>query len=584
LRELRQAIPRVLDMIHGERSSSESGVLRTARINWMLDGYIALLSEFARDANNPGAAEAMDEAFRMADLARGSSVQRALAASASRLNISDPALADLARREQDLEHELAALSSALANLLARGRLAEQDQVVADMRASLARLRAEHARAQAELARRFPDYAALLDPRPVGIESLRKLLKPGEALLSVHLGVDRTAVWAIPAQGPARFAVTPLGAAQVEAKVSALRKALDPADPLGRLPPFPYAAAQELYAALLAPVEEGLRDVRELIVIPQGRLGQLPFGVLLTAPFTTAPAKPDFAEMAQAPWLIKRFAISQLPSALALSVLRGQGKGPAPERAFIGFGDPVFTRGSGAPAGTRGLYARRNLPDVLRQAAPEAAGTAPAQPVNFTLLPALPDTAQEIAEVAGVLSADRTRDVFLQGRASEARLKKTDLSPYRVVMFATHGLMSGEMPGLYQPALALSNPALTGDGEDGLLTMEEILALKLRADWVVLSACNTAAAGDANGESVSGLGRAFFYAGAKSLLVTNWAVETESARMLTTELFRQQAANPALTRAGALRQSMLALMQKSRPEFSYAHPMFWAPYSIVGDGG
>ena len=119
----------------------------------------------------------------------------------------------------------------------------------------------------------------------------------------------------------------------------------------------------------------------------------------------------------------------------------------------------------------------------------------------------------------------------------------------------------------------------------MLTMEEILGLKLRADWVVLSACNTAAASGLSSESVSGLGRAFFYAGARALLVTNWAVETESARLLTTEAFRRQSADPAMSRARALQQSSLALMQKSAgKDYSYAHPMFWAPYSLVGDGG
>ena len=116
-------------------------------------------------------------------------------------------------------------------------------------------------------------------------------------------------------------------------------------------------------------------------------------------------------------------------------------------------------------------------------------------------------------------------------------------------------------------------------------MEEILSLKLNAAWVVRSACNTAAAGGAAQEAVSGLGRAFFYAGAKSLLVTAWAVETESARMLTTEAFRRQVADPSLSRAMALRLSSLTLMGKTAPGgFSYAHPMFWAPYMLVGDGG
>jgi CHAT domain-containing protein len=126
--------------------------------------------------------------------------------------------------------------------------------------------------------------------------------------------------------------------------------------------------------------------------------------------------------------------------------------------------------------------------------------------------------------------------------------------------------------------------------DGLLTMEKILALKLDADWVVLSACNTAAGAGAGAEAeaASGLGSAFFYAGTRAPLVTNWSVHSASARELITDLFRRQRADPALTRGEALRQAMMALLDavdgSGRTIFSYAHPLFWAPYSLIGDGG
>ncbi len=159
------------------------------------------------------------------------------------------------------------------------------------------------------------------------------------------------------------------------------------------------------------------------------------------------------------------------------------------------------------------------------------------------------------------------------------------------MFATHGLVPGDLNGLDQPALALSNPGLTGEKDvDGLLTLDEVLGLKLNADWVVLSACNTAAADGAGTEAVSGLGRAFFYAGARALLVSNWPVETVSAKLLTTDLFRRQGREPGLTRAEALRRSMLELLDKGiargaqgNPLYAYAHPIFCAPFSLVGEG-
>jgi CHAT domain-containing protein len=167
----------------------------------------------------------------------------------------------------------------------------------------------------------------------------------------------------------------------------------------------------------------------------------------------------------------------------------------------------------------------------------------------------------------------------------------DLSRFRIVAFATHGLIPGDLEGLTQPALALTAPEVAGVSGDGLLTVEKVLPLKLDADWVVLSACNTAAGAGAGAEAFSGLGRAFFYAGTRALLVTNWSVHSASARELISELFRRQSADRALPRAEALRQAMMSMLEgpgfvnaSGKTLFTYAHPFFWAPYSIIGDGG
>jgi len=151
-------------------------------------------------------------------------------------------------------------------------------------------------------------------------------------------------------------------------------------------------------------------------------------------------------------------------------------------------------------------------------------------------------------------------------------------------------MPGDLNGLTQPALALSAPSVADVDGDGLLTMEEVLALKLDADWVVLSACNTGTGAEAGAEAVSGLGRAFFYAGTRALLVTNWGVMSDAATALTTDTFRRQGADPTLSRSEALRQAMIGLIDgpgfvyAGKTVYTYAHPLFWAPYSIVGDGG
>jgi CHAT domain-containing protein len=154
----------------------------------------------------------------------------------------------------------------------------------------------------------------------------------------------------------------------------------------------------------------------------------------------------------------------------------------------------------------------------------------------------------------------------------------NLAKKQVVVFATHGLLAGDLPQLNQPALAM---AATKDAKESpLLTLEDVLGLRLNADWVVLSACNTAGADGKAEEALSGLARGFFYAGSRSLLVTHWAVESLSAMNLTTKTFAAYKQNTQIRRAEALRQAMLDTMKM--PNFS--HPTYWAPYALVGEGG
>ncbi|OQA30299.1 MAG: CHAT domain protein [Betaproteobacteria bacterium ADurb.Bin341] len=143
-------------------------------------------------------------------------------------------------------------------------------------------------------------------------------------------------------------------------------------------------------------------------------------------------------------------------------------------------------------------------------------------------------------------------------------------------------MAGDFRGLAEPALVLTPPATASELDDGLLTAGEIADLRLNADWVILSACNTAAPdGTPGAEGLSGLARAFFYAGARSLLVSHWAVGSESTVALTTKMFEETARG--VSKAEALRRSMLALM-KTRGSPEYAHPALWAPFVVVGEGG
>lgn len=583
LAQFRGALPR---LVSGNADSDEGATATSWRQVVLLEAYLDLLYELHRGGSVPPDFDAVGEAFQAADIARASTVQRALTASAARTAIRDPRLAALAREEQDLGHRVAVLKETLSRLQSAPAEQRLNQVVADMRRDIPALLQRRTELRQRIAKEHPEYMQLVDPRPVTPDQARRLLGPGEALVAIYAGASRTYLWALKPDGALRFAAAELGRDEIARRVAHLRRGLD----LGSSGDieeagFDVAAAHDLYARLLRPVEAGFAGADSLLVVPHAALGQLPFAVLPTAPAKLGASQLAFDAYRRVPWLLRQAAVTQLPSVSTLAALRGAAApaGSGERLAFLGFGDPVFDAGRSGDAGGRPI----SRSAIVRNG-PGARG-----PHSATIadLASLPDTAAEIREIAAVLRADPEKDVRLGKAASETSVRAADLSRYRVLAFATHGLIPGDLNGLTQPALALSNPAVTGETDaDGLLTMDEVLGLRLDADWVVLSACNTAAGGDAASEAVSGLGRAFFYAGTRALLVTHWPVETVSAKLITTQLFRRQAEQPALPRSQALRQAMLAVMESNaidqrtgKPDYAYAHPLFWAPYSLVGDG-
>ena len=389
--------------------------------------------------------------------------------------------------------------------------------------------------------------------------------------------DAVYVWAVTPDGKDAAARVPLGNAALGRLVRDLRHTLDFAEMGNTLRPFNVSVASDLYQRLLVPVATAMAGRQHLIIAAGGALGQFPFGVLLTQPVTQRDAS--------APWLIKQAAISHVPSVSAWLAVKQFSKAKSAPEAMAAWGDPQFSSASASPAvlADPGTVTRHV---VLTRAATSAdldkddAHSA----IRYADIPALPETRDELIAIAGILQADPNRDLHLGAQANKASVfdsnKKGELIKKRVIAFATHGLMAGDLPRLTQPALAL---AATGhEDEDplgALLTLDEVLNLKLNADWVILSACNTAAADGQADEALSGLARGFFYAGSKSMLVTHWSVESESAKLLTTETLAHYMTDPHQRKAESLRQAMLSVMAKSQ----YQHPAFWAPYALVGDG-
>jgi len=591
----REAIDILLRRSRESDDESSTFKARDRRLTMILDAYIGLLADI-RGTPLAAGFDPVDEAFRLADVPRLRSVQRALSASGARSSVCDPALADLARREQDAQKRIAVLYGSLAKELSRPAPEQSASREKELRVAIDTLRGARAALMEEIEKTHPQYAQLINPKPLDIAGARAALHPGEALLATFVGETRTFVWAVPQAGPVAFAAVDLGAKDLTARVTHLRKALEPqASTLGDIPDFDLAAAHDLYKRLLAPVADGWRGADSLLVVARGPLGHLPLSLL---PTRTKPVpderEPLFSRYRDVAWLARSHAITLLPAVASLKTLRGLPPGGANRRAFAGFGDPLFGPGQTAAApnastevAQRGL-AVRGLPIHLRS----APHTQNVDSAELALLPRLPETADEVRAMAVAMRADPSSSVFTGVAASEERIKSMDLADVRVLAFATHGLVPGDLNGLLQPALALSSPEVTGDADnDGLLTMGEVLGLKLDADWVVLSACNTGSGDGAGAEAVSGLGRAFFYAGTRALLVSNWPVETTTARELTTALFRLQGDGSGVARAEALRRARVALIDevnatdaRGRPVFAYAHPIFWAPFTLIGDGG
>ena len=596
-REFKESIPVLLSQSARARGESGPVTLRETRLRLIYEAYLTLLSRVAgTDRERAFGFDAVEEGFRIADVVRSQSVQRAIAESGARAATRESDLATTVRREQDMLLEISALRETLSDLLSSPPQEQNPEAIEAIRERIDLLERSHEILARGLEEDFPQYADLVGPAPATLDDVRQVLRPGEALVAVYAGRHQTHVWAVPKTGPVASATVDLGREALAHTVGGLRAALEPQiATLGDIPEFDVATAQGLYAQILQPVEAGWRSADSLIVVPHGALGYLPPSLLATEPMDPGPArKPLFGKYRDVPWLARSHAVTMLPSVASFKTLRSRHAAAQQRRSFIGFGDPYFnaeqasaadggsgnTLRGGASAGAGLRLTVRSRPR-LRQVASADVGQ----------LPRLEETGAELRSIARSLGADPEADVYLGRGANEDRVKTMDLSAYRVIAFATHGLVPGDLPGLDQPALALSAPNVAGVAEDGLLTMEEILGLELNADWTVLSACNTAAADGKGAEAVSGLGRAFFYAGARALLVSNWPVHSASAKDLTTDTFRRQAADPALSRAEALRQAMLGLMDgpgyvdaQGRTVFSYAHPIFWAPFSLVGDGG
>lgn len=522
----------------------------------------------------------------------------------------EPAFLDLRGRREALQGRIDALRQALVTI--PPDRPDADARRSDLSSQLSGSGAELVRIEDGLWNKYPRFMELTNPRPVTADDLQgRLLREGEALLSYVLLPQETVVFAV-TRDRLRMVTLPVKREDIARRVYVVRRAIDKVasgESVLFLRQVEPGALASLYRDLVAPVADLLAGREKIIVVGDGPLHTIPFELFvvrfgaadqqafrLTRDHSDGSAgHPFLAEYAPLEYLGKTQRFAYLPSLSALASQRLYPKPPAePTRQLVAFADPDFTpragTGKGVGASTRAML--------------DALGVAASGRDGVPVIPLLRETAEEAKEIAAILGG--TSSIYTGDRAQEKRAKFGELKGARYVLFATHGFLGGEflpvaesLPegtavpvlrashrSIAQPALALT---LVGDlqGEDGMLTMKEVIEdIELNADLVALSACNTAgeSAQANNGEGFAGLTRAFMFAGARSLLVSHWSVDSLSTQALMTAAFRNiRAGRPVLSAVSDAQRTMIGGRYASGPyHFSRGHPFFWSPFVFVGD--
>ncbi|MGI9408396.1 MAG: tetratricopeptide repeat protein [Hyphomicrobiaceae bacterium] len=570
-------------------------------------GFARASFRLAESSDAETVSDLSDGAFRSLQWASRTGAADAVAKMSVRIAAGTGPLAKLVREKQDLANDALAADTTLLAQISKPADTRNQKAENDLKQQVAAILKRIGKIDETLAHEFPRYAALTNPDPLSIAQTQRLLRPDEALYTIALMKAESFAWVVTAS-ESRWVRVPLTRNEIRDHVAALRCGLDQtawAEDKGKRctellnaslaanssGPFDLARANALYRALFSQVEDVIEN-KKLLIVPSGPLASLPFQVLVTeAPAAAFPA--DQSGYADAPWLAKRHAITVLPAVANLRALRQFARNSKAAVPFLGFGNPLLTGPDGrdrsawkrqsCAAAKPSRVAGWSVTDVL--ASLVLRGLADVESVRRQM--PLPETTDEICAVARASNAGENA-VYLGGTATEKTVKKLSadghLARARVVHFATHGLLAGETQsatrGAAEPALILTPPDSATELDDGLLTASEIGRLKLDADWVILSACNTAHGARDGGEALSGLARAFFYAGARTALVSHWAVDSNATVKIVTGTFDHLRANPGAGRAEAMRQAMIALMQERG---FYAHPAAWAPFVVVGEG-
>lgn len=530
------------------------------------------------------------EAFAALQGASAGAAARAIAEVAARRYAVSAGAGELVAQRKALGERWAASEQRLTEALAGGD--QQSARREALREELAAIEARIEGLDAEIARKAPQYVDIVNQPALSLAEAQGLLREDEAVLMVVPSLFGTHVMALTREG-LQWHRADMNAKAVGELVGTLRAQLDPsgqarATTLGssRAPKgngFDRKAAWQLHEALVAPVAASLAGKAHVFVAADGALASLPFGVLVTQPPEPGSDDTDPAVLRATPWLADVHALVQIPSLQSLAWLRTY-NAKAKKKAtvsFAGFGDPLL----GGQAMTRGSR-NASLPVTdasgFAGAGASEAGAPLMDPAALRRLARLPGTRAELEAMRATLGAP-VSSLKMEAAMTEGAIRSADLSRTRILHLATHGLTASESGARAEPGLVFTPPQQASNEDDGYLAASEVLAMDLAStEWVILSACNTAApSGNPGDAGLSGLARAFFYAGAPSLLASHWPVDDAVAARLTVDTLRR-AQDTGISRAQALQAAMRAI-RNDAVHPAWAHPAAWAPFTLVGEG-
>lgn len=565
LQESRALIESAIEIAESLRAGLGSEQLRTsyfASVQKYYDLYIEILMKLHdRDRQKGFNAEAL----QVTERARARGLLDLLNESGADIRQGvDASLLDRERELQQLIHAKAARQTQLR--LARTPQPQIDQINDE----LEKLNAEAQTVQARIRATSPRYAALTQPRPLTAREIQEQVLDKETLLLEYaLGDERSFLWAVTPTTirsytlPNRETINKAarGVYELLTERNRLEEDGKPADAAVQRRRVAEADAKlgpelaRLSRMLLGPVAAQLGNKR-LLIVTQGALQYLPFGAL-TAPQSALP-------------LVVKHEIVSLPSASTLAVLRRDlaNRRPA-EKVLAVFADPVFEKEDervtkvtikADPAKAPNTAQTR----LLKHASNQFAGR----------IPRLPFTREEANSLLALVpEADARAAVGFE--ANRQSVKSADLSKYRYIHFATHGLLNSENPELSSIVLSLVDEA--GKPQDGFLRAMEIYNLTLPAETVVLSACETGLGKQIKGEGLVGLTRGFMYAGTPRVVVSLWSVNDRATADLMTRLYRKMIKEKLRT-AAALRAAQLEMLRETQ----WKSPYYWAAFALQGE--